>query len=52
MGRDEVILLDTHVLIWLSTEDAALGKQTRVAYDRAIESGDVAISVAAIGNSV
>lgn len=45
MGRDEVILLDTHVLIWLSRDDAAVGKQTRLAYDRAIENGEVAISV-------
>lgn len=45
MGRDEVILLDTHVLIWLSREDAALGKQSRAAYGRAIENGEVAISV-------
>jgi PIN domain nuclease of toxin-antitoxin system len=45
MGRDEVILLDTHVLIWLSRDDISVGKQTRAVYDRAIKSGDVAISV-------
>ena len=45
MGCDEVILLDTHVLIWLSKDDAAIGKQCRVAYNRAIENGEVAISV-------
>lgn len=45
MGRDEVILLDTHVLIWLSRDDAAIGKHSRAAYDSAIENGEVAISV-------
>lgn len=45
MGRDEVILLDTHVLIWLTRDDAAIGKQSRAAYKRAIENAEVAISV-------
>lgn len=45
MGRDEVILLDTHVLIWLSKDAPAVGKHSRVAYDLSITIGDVAISV-------
>ena len=35
MGRDEVILLDTHVLIWVANEDRKLGRQARAALDRA-----------------
>ena len=44
MGRDEVILLDTHVIVWLTTENAALGKQSRVLYERAREAGEIAVS--------
>jgi PIN domain nuclease of toxin-antitoxin system len=29
MGRDEVILLDTHVVIWSAEGDARLGRQAR-----------------------
>ncbi len=45
MGCDEVILLDTHVLIWLAKDATAVGKQSRATYKRAIANGDVAISV-------
>jgi PIN domain nuclease of toxin-antitoxin system len=44
MGRDEVILLDTHVIIWLTTDDPALGRQSRALYEQARESGEVAVS--------
>jgi len=29
MGRQQVILLDTHVLVWMNQDDAALGKAAR-----------------------
>jgi len=45
MGRHEVIVLDTHVLIWLTKEDSSIGKRSRAAYDQAIKSDEVAISV-------
>jgi PIN domain nuclease of toxin-antitoxin system len=45
MGRDEVILLDTHVLIWLTTDDTAIGERSRATYERAAEDGQAAISV-------
>ena len=40
MGRDEVILLDTHVIIWLTTDDPALGRKSRALYEQARESGE------------
>lgn len=40
-----MILLDTHVLIWLAKDAPAVGKQSRAAYKHAIEGGEVAISV-------
>lgn len=40
-----MILLDTHVLIWLTKESASLGQRSRAAYDRAIQNNEVAISV-------
>lgn len=45
MGCNEVILLDTHVLVWLSKNDPSIGAQSRAAYQRAIQTGEVAISV-------
>jgi len=39
-----VILLDTHVLVWLSTEPAKLSKQASRAIRRASRSGGIAIS--------
>ena len=44
MGRDEVILLDTHVIIWLTTDDPALGRKSRALYEQARESGELAVS--------
>jgi PIN domain nuclease of toxin-antitoxin system len=43
-GLKEVILLDSHVLVWLSTEPARLSKQARQAIRRASRSGGIAIS--------
>jgi PIN domain nuclease of toxin-antitoxin system len=39
-----VILLDTHVVIWLTTDSAALGKQSRALYEQAREATALAIS--------
>jgi len=39
-----VILLDTHVLVWLSTELVKLSKQASRAIRRASRSGGIAIS--------
>ena len=39
-----MILVDTHVLVWLSTEPTRLSKQARQAIRRASRSGGIAIS--------
>jgi len=39
-----VILLDTHVLLWLLTQNRSLGQRSRAAISRALGSGDVAVS--------
>jgi PIN domain nuclease of toxin-antitoxin system len=44
MGCTQVILLDTHVAIWLNMNDAALGKKTRAMTAAALEGGQLAIS--------
>jgi PIN domain nuclease of toxin-antitoxin system len=36
MGRDEVIVLDTHAAIWFTTDDLALGKESRLIADEAL----------------
>jgi PIN domain nuclease of toxin-antitoxin system len=43
-GHDKVILLDTHVLVWLTTEPARLSKQASSAIRRANRGGGIAIS--------
>jgi PIN domain nuclease of toxin-antitoxin system len=45
MGRDEVILLDTHAAIWLANEDRALGRASRSMALEAREEGRLSISV-------
>jgi PIN domain nuclease of toxin-antitoxin system len=40
-----VILLDTHVLLWLDRDDANLGLQARATIARAWDAGHVAVSV-------
>jgi PIN domain nuclease of toxin-antitoxin system len=42
--RDKVILLDTHVLVWLTTEPTKLSKQARSAVRRASRAGGIGIS--------
>jgi PIN domain nuclease of toxin-antitoxin system len=45
MGGDEkVILLDTHVLVWLTSEPAKLSKQASSAIRRANKAGGIAVS--------
>ena len=39
-----MILLDTHILVWLSSEPTRLSKQARQAIRRAARSGGIAIS--------
>ncbi len=39
-----MILLDTHVLLWLDRDDASLGSQARASIARAWEAGRVAVS--------
>jgi PIN domain nuclease of toxin-antitoxin system len=44
MGRDEVILLDTHVIVWLATGETDIGKRSRELYERSLEAGELAVS--------
>ena len=44
MGSDEVILLDTHALVWLDQGSERLGKTARQAIDRAFESEALSVS--------
>ena len=39
-----MILLDTHVLVWLLSDDRRIGEQTREAVDRSWASGEAAVS--------
>src|SRR3954464_7083330 len=41
---EEVILLDTHVAVWLLRDDAALGKKARALCTGAVDRGELAIS--------
>jgi PIN domain nuclease of toxin-antitoxin system len=43
-GHDKVILLDTHVLVWLTAEPEKLSKQASSALRRANRAGGLAIS--------
>lgn len=44
LGRRSVILLDTHVILWLRLGDDRLGTRARLEIDRAWQSGDVGVS--------
>jgi PIN domain nuclease of toxin-antitoxin system len=44
MGRDEVIVLDTHALVWLVTESSSLGRYARSATSEALAAGELAVS--------
>lgn len=39
-----MIVLDTHVLIWMDADDAALGPQARARIEQAWRAGEVAVS--------
>lgn len=43
MGSDAVMLLDTHVLVWLDEGSDKLGKQARHAIERAFEEDALAV---------
>jgi PIN domain nuclease of toxin-antitoxin system len=40
MGRAQVILVDTHVVVWLAFDEARLSKKARLAIDDARRNGD------------
>ena len=44
MGRDEVIVLDTHAALWIVTESPRLGPRSRKACDAAVEDRSLAVS--------
>jgi PIN domain nuclease of toxin-antitoxin system len=44
VGRDEVILLDTHAAIWFVTENANLGPRTRALARSALREGTLFVS--------
>jgi PIN domain nuclease of toxin-antitoxin system len=45
MGRDEVILLDTHALVWLVTQNPSLGRRAKSATSEALAASELAVSV-------
>ena len=44
MGRDALILLDTHVLLWMSDENPALGKQAFASIEASNRVAQLAVS--------
>ncbi len=44
MGSQSLILLDTHVLIWLISTSPSLGRQSKESIDRAFATDSVAVS--------
>lgn len=44
MGGRALILLDTHVLVWMDQGDAAIGRRARQRIQRAYEDGELAVS--------
>ena len=40
-----MIVLDTHVLIWMDADDAALGPQARACIEQAWRAGEVAVGI-------
>lgn len=47
MGSQPLILLDSHVLVWLASDDKRLGRRARAATDRALADGNLAVSAVA-----
>jgi PIN domain nuclease of toxin-antitoxin system len=44
VGSNEVILIDTHVALWIATNDPALGTKSRALVQQAVTDGTLAIS--------
>ncbi len=44
MGSQPLILLDTHALVWLASDDKRLGRRARAVTDRALADGKLAVS--------
>jgi PIN domain nuclease of toxin-antitoxin system len=44
VGGDEVIVLDTHVLVWAVTDERKLGRKARASIDRLWATGKVAVA--------
>lgn len=44
MGREQMILLDTHALLWMNQDDAALGKAARRLIQAAWDTQKLAVS--------
>src|SRR5581483_2214591 len=44
MGSNEVIVLDTHVLVWADSDDRKLGRKARALIDRLWVTGKVAVA--------
>jgi PIN domain nuclease of toxin-antitoxin system len=44
LGSREVIVLDTHVLLWADCDDRRLGRKARTMLERGWASGDVGVS--------
>jgi PIN domain nuclease of toxin-antitoxin system len=44
MGRSQVILLDTHAALWLTTDSKQLGRRSRRIADRALGQNELAVS--------
>jgi PIN domain nuclease of toxin-antitoxin system len=43
VGSLEVILLDTHVLVWIASDDRKLGRKSRALISRYWDSGNIAV---------
>ena len=44
MGRPQLILVDTHIVVWLASDPGRLSKKAKAAIDDARQSGGLAIS--------
>jgi PIN domain nuclease of toxin-antitoxin system len=44
VGCDEVILLDTHCLLWIADDASSLGRRSRAMADKARKDGQLAVS--------
>jgi len=44
VGSEPLILLDSHALVWLASDDKRLGRRARATTDRALADGKLAVS--------